>query len=124
MEFTNKKRQLEELIVVPSTLLEIFSVIYRLVVKKYKKDITITGVYRSEEEQRKICHKLGIDFYQSPHTYYRAIDVIIPGAKPKEYKEIELFINDKYVYGGKYQTCRYHKGTGWHIHIQVPPNSP
>lgn len=123
MEFTNKKRQLEELIVVPSLLFEILGVLYRQVSVKYKKNIKITRIYSSEEEQKALCVKMNRIPYASPHTYYRAIDLIIPGATPKEYKEIELFINDKYVYGGKYQTCIYHKGTGWHIHIQVPPNS-
>ena len=89
-------------------------------IMKYGKEVEVTSIYRSEEDQKRICKEMGVPFYATPHTDYRALDFIIPGATPEIYKDVEEYINIFYPYGKEiYKTALYHQGTGFHIHLQV-----
>jgi hypothetical protein len=126
VEFRNEKRLLPELKVIPSRLFLIYADLYNHISTQFKKECITTCIFRSDEEQHELCEQLGIDYYPSPHSDYRAIDIVSP-LTVAQYKEAEAYINKKYIYrlNDKHQVALYHKAGsgGLHIHLQVPPGT-
>lgn len=125
MEFRSEKRLLQELKPLSSKLLLIWADAYHYSITHLKKDMVTTCIFRSDEEQHKICEKMGVAYYPSPHSDYRGIDVVLVDGKVSDYKDIEKYINEKYKYrlNDRRQTCLYHMGTALHLHFQVPPGT-
>ena len=96
---------------------------YALVVSEeiLEKDLIITQVFRSEDEQRQLCERLKINFYRTVHSYWRGVDLRV-----RIYSEEErLFIRDRINAMFKYRPGKdvavYHDvGAGAHIHLQAP----
>jgi hypothetical protein len=126
VEFRNEKRTLPELKNLSYKLLQIWADAILYMMEKYGRAAINTEIYRSDTEQHVLCEKYGIDYYPSPHSDYRAIDIVFTNAQIKEYKSLEKYICDKYPYGkGTYKTCIYHRvgSGGFHIHLQVKPGT-
>ena len=102
------------------TLRHIFSWVELHTMRRYKKKIEVTEVYRSEKAHKELLKKLKIDYYPTPHTDGRAVDFFILGGTKNEHSALETVICALFPYGkGRYQTALYHMGTGLHIHLQV-----
>lgn len=85
---------------------------------KYKKDLIITEVYRTQEEQDK--YYKGKNKFRSPHQDWKAVDIRTFHLETKEIKDLVKIINSRYNSTSKYiPVAFYHDiGLGKHIHIQ------
>jgi hypothetical protein len=125
VEVRNEIKTLPELKIIPTLLFEIFGKARRYCILKFKNDVIIDNIYRSDVRQREILKKLGIKYYPSPHSDYRGLDFIIKNCGEKEHKECANYINELYPYGKPgYLTALDHNiGLGLHIHLQVKPGT-
>ena len=85
------------------------------------KDTVITNIYRTKEEQEKICKKAKVKFYKSVHCLWRGVDLRI-NLEEWQIKIMELLINNKFPYDKTRPNIktfvRHNIGVGDHIHIQ------
>ena len=94
----------------------------------FKKDVIITMIYRTNEEQDKIYRgsKMGTREYdvrpwKSPHQFWHSVDIRSMIFDPEEIKKIEEFININCEETNYYKwTAKNHEvnGGGEHFHIQ------
>lgn len=89
----------------------------------FKKDIVLTMIYRTDEEQDSIYKddpKYKIKKFKSPHQFWQAFDLRSSTFTPEEIKFIEDYLNNKYNSVNFYKwTARNHTvGLGFHFHIQ------
>jgi DNA polymerase II small subunit/DNA polymerase delta subunit B len=87
-------------------------------VKKYKKNITLTEVYRTQEEQNR--YYKGKPKFKSPHQRWLAVDIRTHNFTKQQVQNIVKYINNKYNKHSRYiPTAFYHDiGLGPHIHVQ------
>ena len=90
---------------------------------RYKKEIMVTSIFRTQEEQDEIYGHLA-GYKESPwksvHQYWRGVDVRLSNFSKEEIKDILMFLNKSFEYTGRYETAIKHDiGYGSHIHIQV-----
>lgn len=86
--------------------------------------LIITSVFRTHEEQKDICKRLGKKYYASVHEFWRGVDVVIKDADHAAHKRVQSVFNNIYPYGrSRYKSIVLHgsqkAGLGWHLHIQV-----
>jgi len=89
-------------------------------------DLICTSIFRTEEHQRTICKKLEIPYKPSPHMFWNAADFVPSDGKSKRIvlpdnvaDSICRIVNEKHPYGPGNSSCLWHKGTGWHFHLQA-----
>lgn len=128
MEFRNKKRLIPEFVgsespCITSRLRKVISDLDDYVTNKLHKDLIITSLCRTEQEQREILAQMGVEYYASVHMFGRGADCIINRGTVKEYEDVVTYINSTYPYPNNKKTALYHKvGSGsWHLHLQTPP---
>ena len=91
-------------------------------------DAIVTSVYRSPERQYEIYKQAGKEYISSPHSFYRAID-IVPLRKDSNPLSVEdramllsicALAEKQMPYGkGKIKSYLFHDiGLGLHLHIQ------
>jgi len=87
---------------------------------QWKKNITITELFRTQAEQDYIYRKVKGYNKKSVHQFWRGCDIRTIGVfSNKQAKEIETFLNMIY-YDSKHNTAKFHDvGMGKHIHAQV-----
>jgi hypothetical protein len=92
---------------------------------KFNKDLIITMIYRTPDEQAEIYKddpKFKVKPFKSPHTFWHSADIRSSTFTPEEIKQIEDYLNVKYKKSNYYGwTARNHKvGNGAeHFHIQI-----
>ena len=86
---------------------------------QYKKNITITELYRTQKEQDYIYRNVKDYNKKSVHQVWRGCDIrTIRVFSKKQALGIEAFLNMIY-YDSKHNTSKYHDvGMGKHMHIQ------
>lgn len=108
-ELKSKNHQLHDLVVDVARFIE----------KTLKKDTTITEIYRTKEQQKKIY---GQDTKKiSPHMLYHAVDLRSHTFTESEIIQICKYINDKYGPYNHYKItafCHEVNNHGKHFHIQ------
>lgn len=92
---------------------------------KYDMQVRITCVLRTVEENKELYERLKQPVVPSLHSYFKAIDFTVVDLDGNAVQMTDdlideiLDLNDKFPYGdGKHKTIIYHKGTGWHFHVQ------
>lgn len=82
-------------------------------------EITLTGIYRSQNEQEAI-YGPGTK-KKSTHQFWRAVDLRTRDLPTWFIELLVVAVNMLYPYGKKGKnTALYHSvGKGWHLHIQV-----
>jgi hypothetical protein len=92
-------------------------------------DAIVTCIMRTEEKQKEICEKAGLQYYASLHQYGNAVDVVpSKPLQPGQAESIARELSTEYDYGkpGK-QSVLWHslaknvEGLGFHFHIQANP---
>lgn len=95
--------------------------------KNLGKNITLTMIYRTDEEQDRIyrgTQRRGRLYdakpWKSPHQFYHAFDLRSFTFTDDEIKQIEDYLNDKYNDSNYYRfTAKNHNvGLGDHFHVQ------
>ena len=107
-------------------LLSIICILSAYCQLEFKKDITLTGLYRTQEEQDKIYlnsrkHKkqYKLSPWYSVHQFWRGCDIRSKNFTLKEQKRIMIFLN-LITYDTKYKTAKHHTvGLGKHFHLQT-----
>lgn len=118
------KKELKDLKTVNEPLLMLLIDLYIWVFKKFNKDVVITMIYRTQEEQDSIYGnniKYKQKPWRSPHQFHHACDIRSIIFTDKEIAEIEDYLNNKYNKSNYYKwTAKNHKvGKGaYHFHIQ------
>jgi len=108
-------------------LLKLLLDVRNYVKKEFNKDITITMIDRTEEEQDYL-YKDNARYkrrkFRSPHQFLHAIDLRSSDFTNIEIGLIEGYLNDKYKNVNYYRfTALYHSvGHGDHLHIQLLEN--
>jgi len=102
-------------------LLSIICILSAYCQLEFKKDITITGIYRTQEEQEKIYSK-NKQFKKAPwysvHQFWRGMDIRSKNFTKKECDKIVLFLN-MITYDTIHNTVVYHDvGLAKHFHLQ------
>lgn len=98
--------------------------LYHYVDGKYNKDVVMTMIYRSQDEQDAIYKdnpRYEVKPWKSPHQFYQACDIRSRTFSDDEIKDIEEYLNNKYNKSNYYKwTAKCHKvGDGaFHFHIQ------
>jgi hypothetical protein len=88
------------------------------------KEIMITSIYRTAEEQALICKGMGVEPYSSVHELWRGADLRSAWYAPDQVAEISRRVNSVFEYGRGFKTAGLHlRGTAAHFHLQVPANS-
>lgn len=91
---------------------------------KYRKNITITMIYRTDEEQDRFYannEKYQKKKFKSPHQFYQAVDLRSSDFTDEEIQELVVYINVRYNddnYYGWTADCHEVSGNGMHFHIQ------
>lgn len=90
---------------------------------QFKKDLTITGIFRTDEEQAAIYKndkKYQKRPFQSPHQFWDAFDLRDSTFTKDEIPKIIKYLNDTYNPKNRYAvTSMDHSvGLGWHFHVQ------
>lgn len=85
---------------------------------RYKKDLIITEVYRTQKEQDRYYKNK--KKFRSPHQDWKAVDIRTFHLETSEIKDLVKTINKRYNSTSRYiPTSFYHGiGLGKHIHIQ------
>ena len=89
------------------------------VANKFKKDIVVTEIFRTEEEN------LAIYGYQKSnvHMYWRGVDLRSSTFTPEEIEDVVAYVNKKYPYDKKetHKTALYHMvdNNSYHFHLQT-----
>jgi hypothetical protein len=91
----------------------------------FGKTLTITGIYRTQDEQNAI-YKDNEDYQKDPwlsfHQFWRGIYFRSIYFTDPELTEIEQFLNNNFLYDkiGAHKTALIHNiGVGNHLHVQV-----
>lgn len=126
----DSKRLIREIWELKSQNKPLLSLLFDLrnfVKKKYGKDITLTMIYRTDQEQDEIYlgkvrngRLYDSKPWKSPHQFYQAFDIRSFTFSPSEITEIEDYLNYKYNDSNYYKfTAKNHNvGLGDHFHIQ------
>lgn len=87
-------------------------------------DMLVSGIIRTEAEQRQICRTLSVDYYISVHQLKRGFDLREDFYADDQTKRICDRVNGEFDYGGGRVVLALHvKGTARHLHGQVPVGS-
>lgn len=92
--------------------------------KEFDKNITITMIYRTDEEQDNIYkdnERYQFKKFKSPHQFWQAVDLRSRDFTEEEITQLVDYINKKYNVQNYYKwTAKNHEvnGHGEHFHIQ------
>lgn len=102
-----------------SDLLSLVYILNEFCQLELKKDITLTDLYRTQEEQDAIYKDIPNYNKKSVHQYWRGVDIRSRDFTIEEIEKIAQFMN-LITYDVKHKTCIYHKvkGNVYHLHIQ------
>jgi len=94
---------------------------------EFYKDITITGLLRSQAQQDAI-YALNLNYQKSPwlsvHQFMRGADVSTRNLSEDEVLILTEMLNFMFHYSPGKKTALYHDvGLGAHLHLQVPGKS-
>ena len=110
-------------------LLKLIIDLYHWVEDKYGKDVILTMIFRTQEEQdnlyKGITNSKNIKYdeypWKSPHQFWHAIDIRSRVYNEDEIEEIVRYLNNKYnatIYYGKTAVVHEVGDYGMHFHIQ------
>lgn len=90
-------------------------------IRLFGKQVVVTGIVRTQQEQIALCKELGVPYYDTVHTLKRGVDIrssIYTG------DEIDILLettNRQFEYGrGKKVAICHDVGKGAHLHLQAP----
>ena len=117
------KTELAELLKLNKSLYDILFDLADYVKDSFKKELVVTGIFRTDQEQDEIYKndaKYKIKKFKSPHQNYTAFDLRDSTFIPDEIKNIVKYLNDKYNKTNTYTwTALDHSvGKGYHFHVQ------
>lgn len=117
------KSEYNQLIEKNSGLYDLINDLCIYVKKKYNKEVVITMIGRTDQEQDDIYKedpKYKIKKFKSPHQFCHAVDIRSHTFSADEIKNIEDYLNNKYNPNNYYKwTAKNHTvGLGEHFHIQ------
>lgn len=86
----------------------------------FKKEITLTCVYRTKEENDELYKQYATPPKASPHMFWCAVDIRSSDFTESEIKELLDYLNDTYLFNMYKTTAIYHSilGNARHFHIQ------
>ena len=116
------RQQFDELKKKSKKLIVILSALEGYLRYYYKQEITITCIYRSQSEQDNLKNKGFTNDKISLHTLWRAVDVQASKWSKEMIDDVGSVFNRIFDYDEKRPekvTCYFHKGTNFHLHIQV-----
>ena len=89
--------------------------------RNYKKNMVITSIYRSPEEQAALYAKSAHKVPNSPHMTYEAVDLRSWTFTDVERDEIISYLNKRYTNpdGRRVSMCHAITGGAIHFHIQL-----
>lgn len=118
------KKELDELDKKNPKLADLLTDLCDYVKKEFAKDVTITMIFRTQEEQDEI-YKDNEDYqkrrFKSPHQFWHSLDIRSRVFEKEEISKIEDYLNEKYNNSNFYKwTAKCHEvsGHGEHFHIQ------
>lgn len=117
------KSELTELLKLNKPLYDILFDLADYVKDAFKKELVVTGIFRTDQEQDDIYKddvKYKVKKFKSPHQVWTAFDLRDSTFLPDEIKKIVKYANDKYNKTNTYTwTALDHSvGKGWHFHVQ------
>lgn len=91
----------------------------------FGKDIMITSIYRSPEEQAEVYKNSPIKVPNSPHTVWEGVDLRSTDWTLDQKGKMLKLLNQNVVYGGRRRCAMVHAITGNvdHFHIQCDKES-
>ena len=118
------KREHEELKDHNPSLFKLLSDLEEFVTKQFSKDVMITMIYRTQDEQDELYRndpKYKTKKFKSPHQFWHSLDLRSKSFTGDEVLAIEKFLNDSYNLKNFYRwTAKNHaiSGNVDHFHIQ------
>lgn len=118
------KRELGDLRTKNKPLLKLILDLYHYVEDNFGKDVVITMIYRTDEEQDYLyrhSERYAKRPFKSPHQFYHAIDIRSWLYTKEEIKQMVDYLNSKYNQDNYYKwTTKVHEvgDNGMHFHIQ------
>lgn len=87
----------------------------------FTKHLTVTHIFRSDEEQRELYESRGKEYRPSVHSHWRGVDIRVSTLTHSEREDLVGAVNARFSYGrGKVCAIDHDIGAGAHIHLQVP----
>lgn len=122
----DNKRLTDELALLKAKNKPLYDLLFNLadwIKENIKKDIVVTAIYRSDDEQATIYkndYKYKTKPFKSPHQFWDAFDLRDNTFTKDEIPKIVKFINDTYNATNRYKwTAMDHSvGLGFHFHVQ------
>jgi hypothetical protein len=117
------KKEYEDLQESNAHLFDLINDLAKFINKKFEKDLTITMILRTQEEQDEIYKndpKYKVRKFKSPHQFSHAVDLRSRDFTKDEISAIEDYLNTEYNPTNFYKwTARDHNvGLGDHLHLQ------
>jgi hypothetical protein len=84
-----------------------------------KKDVVITSIYRSPEENKELYKDAGGPPAWQPHTVWRGVDLRSTIYTDAELQKLLAFFNLFTVFGGQRKCASVHKIAGNQLHFHV-----
>lgn len=117
------KKELESLKVQNKPLYDILFDLADWVKDQFKKDLIVTGIFRTPEEQALIYKndaRYKVRPFKSPHQFWDAFDLRDTIFTQDEIPKIVQHLNDTYnpTNGYKWTAMNHTVGLGWHFHVQ------
>lgn len=122
----NNPRLQTELTTLKTQNIGLYNLLFNLadwVKEQLKKDLVVTGIFRTPEEQAAIYKndpKYQMRPFKSPHQFWDAFDLRDMTFTKDEIPQIVKYLNDTYNSTNRYSwTAMDHNiGIGWHFHVQ------
>lgn len=94
----------------------------------FSKDVTVTMIYRTQEEQDRIYkgktnsrgREYDKDPWRSPHQFWHSVDLRSRNFTPQEIQQVSDYINNLYnpLNFYRFTISNHDVGLGWHWHLQ------
>lgn len=85
------------------------------------KQVVVTSILRTKQEQAELCEKLGVPYYDTVHTLWRGVDLRSRIYTPDEIEVLRSMTNKAFRYGRGKDVAVFHDvGAGPHFHLQAP----
>lgn len=90
-------------------------------IRMFGKQVVVTSIIRTREEQEALCKQMGVAYYDTVHTLWRGVDLRSTIYKPDEIEILRSMTNKQFEYGRGKKVAVYHDvGAGPHLHLQAP----
>lgn len=102
-------------------LCEIVIELDQFCVSTFGKDVMITSIYRSPEEQAELYKNSPVKVEKSPHNVWEGIDIRSMDWTKEQKERMLKLLNQNTVYGGRRRCAMVHaiSGNVDHFHIQA-----